>query len=72
MLILLQILIVVTYIFNIILTTAVYPAAWTTFKIMPIAKKNEPSNMSAYRPISVPPTRTKAIATIIKRQVSSF
>jgi hypothetical protein len=38
-LILPQILTVVTHIFNFILTTSVYPAAWRTSKIMPIAKK---------------------------------
>jgi hypothetical protein len=36
-----QILTVVTYIFNTILTTSVSPAAWKTSKIMPIAKKSE-------------------------------
>jgi hypothetical protein len=71
-LILPQILTVVTYIFIIILTTSVYSAAWKTSKIMPIAKKSEPSNMSDYRPISVLPTLSKAIETIIKRQINAF
>jgi hypothetical protein len=67
-----QILTVVIHIFNTILTTSVYPAAWKTSKIMPIAKKSELSNMSDYRPISVLPALSKAIEVIMKRQISAF
>jgi hypothetical protein len=39
---------------------------------MPITKKNEPSNMSDYRPISVLPAPSKEIETIMKRQINAF
>jgi hypothetical protein len=65
-LILPQILSIVTHIFNTILTISIYPAAWKTSKIMPIAKKNEPNNMSYCRQINVLPALSKAIEIIMK------
>jgi Reverse transcriptase (RNA-dependent DNA polymerase) len=70
-LILPQILGIVTHIFNTILTSSVYPATWKVSKVIPIAKKSEPGNMSDYRPISVLPALSKAIEFIMKRQINS-
>jgi hypothetical protein len=67
-----QVLGIVTHIFNSILTTSIHPAAWKTSKIMPIANKREPSNISDYRPISVLPALSKAIEIIMKRQINAF
>jgi hypothetical protein len=63
---------IVTHIFNTILTTSIYPAAWKTTKIMPIAYTSEPSNISDYRPISVLSVLSKAIEIIMKRQINAF
>jgi small basic protein len=71
-LIFLQVLVVVTYIFNTILTTSIYPAARKTLHIKLIAKKSEPSNIPDYRPISVLPALSKAIEIIMKRQINVF
>jgi hypothetical protein len=63
---------IVTHIVNTILTISIYPAGWKTSKIMSIAKKSEPINMSDYRPISVFPALYKAIEIIMKRQINAF
>jgi hypothetical protein len=63
---------IVTHIFNTFLTTFIYSADWKISKIMPIALKSEPSNMSDYRPISVLPALSKAIEIIMKRQINAY
>jgi hypothetical protein len=64
-LILPQVLGILTHIFNTILTTSIS-------KIIPIAKKSKPSNMSNYRLINVLPALSKAIEIIMKRQINAL
>jgi hypothetical protein len=71
-LILPQVLGILTHIFNTILTTSIYPAAWKISKIIPIAKKSKPSNMSDYRLINVLPALSKAIEIIMKGQINAL
>jgi hypothetical protein len=59
----------ITHIFNAILTSSCFPATWKTSKILPLAKKSNPSALSDYRPISILPALSKALEVIMKKQI---
>lgn len=42
-----------TFLFNSILTMSTYPASWKVAKVVAIAKKSSPSQLSDFRPISL-------------------
>jgi hypothetical protein len=69
-----QVLGIVTYIFNTILTSDDFysPCSLEDLKNNVHCQKSEPSNMSYYRPISVLPAPSKAIEIIMKRQINAF
>jgi hypothetical protein len=68
--ILLHIISKITHIFNTILMTSSYPAAWKVSKITPIAKTNTPSSPADYRPISVLPALSKAMEISMRKQIT--
>jgi hypothetical protein len=61
---------IITHIFNTILMTSRYPAAWKISKITPIAKTNTSSSPADYSPISVLPMLSKAMEIIIRKQIT--
>jgi hypothetical protein len=46
-----------------------FPLTWLTSKVLPLAKKTDPSSLSDYIPISVLPALSKAMEIIMKRQL---
>jgi hypothetical protein len=62
----------VTHIFNSILTTSSFPMTWKLSKVMPVAKNNDSSGLSDYRPISIVPALSKAEDIIMRKQMTTY
>lgn len=62
-----QLLPFVTFIFNNILTTSLYPSIWKNAKIIPI-----PKSKSEYRPIAILPFLSKVFERLIHNQITTF
>jgi len=60
---------VLTYIFNTILTKSYFPKDWKVSKVVPIAKIKDPAELGDYRPISILPALSKALEIIMRRQI---
>ncbi len=71
-LILLDILPVLTFIFNSILTKSFFPKHWKISKVVPIAKVKDPAHLADYRPISILPALSKALELIMRRQIVDY
>ena len=54
------------------LHTGIYPNAFKIAKVIPIFKKDDPSLLTNYRPISLLPTLTKKFERAIVTRLSSF
>jgi hypothetical protein len=61
-----------THIFNISITSKIFPDDWKRSKIVPIAKIKDPSRLKDYRPISILPALSKALENIMKEQIMTF
>jgi Reverse transcriptase (RNA-dependent DNA polymerase) len=62
----------ITHIFNTILTPSCFPVTWKTSKILPLAKKSNPSALSDYRPIIILPALSNALEVIMKKQITQY
>lgn len=62
---------VVTYVFNFILTTSVYPSSWKSGKVMPVHKKTRSYELKDFRPVTILPALSKAFERIMKTQIIS-
>ena len=60
------------YIFNLSLSTGLFPQSMKTAKIIPIYKKNDASIISNYRPISLLPSLSKILEKIVYKRLYSF
>jgi hypothetical protein len=58
--------------FQLSLSTGVYPSSWKSAIIHPIPKKGDPSNPSNYRPIAVTSILSKVMESAINSQLLSF
>jgi len=57
----------ITYIFNTVLTTSVFPKSWKTAKVIPV-----PKGANDFRPISILPIFSKALEQIMAKQMMEF
>ena len=61
-----------TYIFNLSISTGVFPHLLKIAKVIPIYKKDDSSVLSNYRPISLLPSISKILEKIIYKRLSTF
>jgi hypothetical protein len=54
------------------LTLSCFSATWKTSKIIPFAKKSNPSALSDYRPISILPALSKALKVIMIKHITEY
>ena len=57
---------------NQMLYTGIFPNALKMYKIIPLFKKGDASNMSDYRPISLLPTISKVFERVIYNQLYDY
>lgn len=62
----------ITHVFNTVIATGKYPAAWKLSKILPIRKKPRKNDMQNLRPISILCALSKALEKILKTQIQEF
>ena len=60
------------HIFNLSLSNGVYPNSFKIAKVIPIFKKDDPSQTSNYRPISLLPCFSKILEKIVYKRLYSF
>ncbi len=58
------------HIFNLSLSTGVFPAALKVAKVIPVFKKDDPHVFSNYRPISLLPCFSKILERLIYNRLS--
>ena len=58
--------------FNFSLSNGKVPKIWKQANVSPIHKKNDPSDMSNYRPISLLSTAGKALENIVHKHLFNF
>jgi len=63
---------VLVFVINTVLTTAVFPDAWKIARVVPIKKKGTSTDFSNLRPISVLPSLSKVVESIIKEQMMEY
>lgn len=68
-LILPQIISHLTHVINWCITTSTFPQAWKTARVLPIAKKTNPSSPADFRPVSILPCLSKAFEKIMAKQI---
>lgn len=61
-----------TFIFNTVFTSSVFPTCWKISKIVPLPKVSSPSNLSDFRPISILSSVSKAFEKLVKEQITDF
>lgn len=60
---------IMTHIFNLIITTSTYPSNWKIGHIIPVAKKNSPTDPDDFRPISILSCLSKVFEKLISIQI---
>ena len=60
------------YIFNLSLSTGCCPDLLKIAKVIPIYKKEDPSQVNNYRPISLLPSISKILEKIVYKRLDSF
>ena len=63
---------ILTHVINICFTNGMYPEQLKTAKVIPIHKKNDPTDPSNYRPISLLSCMNKIIEKVIYSRLESF
>ena len=61
-----------THIYNLSLTTGVFPALWKTAKVKPLHKKGHKYDINNYRPISIIPVFAKILEHLMYNRIISF
>ena len=61
-----------THVFNLSLSTGVFPSALKIAKVIPIFKKDDPHSFSNYRPISLLPCFSKILERLIYNRLDNF
>lgn len=67
-----EILPVLQIILNTSITSGMFPSVWKQAQITPLPKKNNPSSLSDYRPISILPFLSKLLERLVHHQLTSF
>lgn len=62
----------ITFIINKCLELGEMPEVWKQANVIPIAKNNNPMDLSHFRPISILPTLSKILEKIVSEQLTSF
>lgn len=62
----------ITHIFNFCITSSTFPFIWKTAKLIPIPKQNNQQSVSDFRPISILPSLSKALESLINSQLSEY
>ena len=60
------------HIFNLSLTTGIFPDAFKIAKVVPIYKKDDSSQVSNYRPVSILPSLSKVLERLVYNRLYSF
>lgn len=60
---------IIEHLFNFILTTSIFPAAWKTARVVPIPKSTIINGPDDLRPISILPVLSKVLEHILKEQI---
>ena len=60
------------YIFNLSLSTGICPTLFKIAKVIPIFKKDDPTQVTNYRPISLLPAISKVLEKIVYKRLISF
>lgn len=68
-LIFLDILKYITYFLNHCITSATFPNCWKCALVIPTPKKEDPSSLSDFRPISILPVMSKVFEILLKHQI---
>jgi hypothetical protein len=66
------ILLVLTQLFNFILTSSIFPVFWKISNVVPIPKVNSLTEKSNYRPISILPVLAKAFENVMFVQIAEY
>jgi hypothetical protein len=61
-----------THIYNLSLTSGVFPVLWKTAKVKPLHKKGDKYDMHNYRPISIIPVFAKILERLMCNRITSF
>ena len=61
-----------SYIFNLSISTGKCPSSFKTAKVIPVFKKDDPSLLTNYRPISILPSMSKILEKIIYKRLYIF
>lgn len=62
----------ITFLFNCIINSSVYPDAWKLSKVIPIKKKHNCNTLENLRPISILSALSKAFERILKKQICAY
>lgn len=61
-----------THIFNLSVSSGIFPAAWKVALVIPIHKNGDKSNPGNYRPISLLPLFSKLLEKLVNKRLVSF
>ena len=61
-----------TYLYNMVISTGIFPAAWKIATITPIPKVSNPTSCNELRPISILPLPGRVLEQIIHAQLKGF
>ena len=62
----------ITHIFNLSLSSGIFPHSLKIAKVTPIFKKDDPSQISNYRPISILPSISKILEKLVYKRLYTF
>lgn len=62
----------VTYLFNCVCTSGIYPASWKEALVVPIFKSGNKSKVNNYRPISLLPLLSKIMEKLLHKRLLCF
>lgn len=60
---------IITYLFNLTISSSTFPDIWKSAKVIPIAKNFRSKTCAEYRPISILPALSKALEIVLKNQI---
>lgn len=62
----------ITFLFNSVITKSHYPKLWKIAKVIPVPKKNTPSGLCDFRPISLLSFLSKALEKVLKKEICNY
>ncbi|ESO92263.1 hypothetical protein LOTGIDRAFT_121226 [Lottia gigantea] len=58
--------------FNLILTTGIFPSSWSESLLMPIYKKGQKNDTNNYRGIALSSCLSKVLLSIINKRITNY